>query len=145
MTKFLRRNWNATVKIGKGRRKKQVWRSPKGRDNKMREKRRGYPVVVSAGYKKEKKSRGKIENKKVLVIRNIKQLEKGKKDELIILRKMGKKKKIEIVKIAKEKNLKIHNLNINKFLKKIEKSKEKKLEKDTKKTEKIKGSKGEKK
>src|SRR3989344_5276019 len=120
MTKFLRRNWNVTGKIGKGRRKKQIWRSPKGRDNKMREKRRGYPVVVSVGYKKEKKLRGKIE----------------KKDELIILGKIGKKKRIEIAKIAKENNLNIHNLNINKFLEKIEKSKEKKSEKDTKKTEK---------
>jgi|SRR3989344_3640382 len=136
MTKFLRRNWNVTGKIGKGRRKKQIWRSPKGRDNKMREKRRGYPVVVSVGYKKEKKLRGKIENKKVSIIKNIKHLVKAKKDELIILGKIGKKKRIEIAKIAKENNLNIHNLNINKFLEKIEKSKEKKSEKDTKKTEK---------
>ncbi len=40
--KFLRRNWNKYKRIGKGNKKKQKWRKPRGRDNKMREKRRGY-------------------------------------------------------------------------------------------------------
>ena len=94
MVKFLRRTWSRYSKLGKRRKKKQVWRKPTGRDNKMREKRRGYPVVVSVGYKKEKKLRGKIENKKVSIIKNIKHLVKAKKDELIILGKIGKKKRI---------------------------------------------------
>ena len=60
MKKFLRRTWNRYSKLGKRRKKKQVWRRPTGRDNKMREKRRGYPAVVSLGYRKEKNTRGKI-------------------------------------------------------------------------------------
>ena len=51
--KFLRRTSNRYGKLGKNRRKKQVWKKPRGRDNKMREKRRGYPQVVSIGHKKK--------------------------------------------------------------------------------------------
>ena len=40
MVKFLRRTWSRYSKLGKRRKKKQVWRKPTGRDNKMREKRK---------------------------------------------------------------------------------------------------------
>jgi len=45
--RFLRRLTNRYLKLGKKRKKKQKWRKPKGRHNKMREKERGYPAVVS--------------------------------------------------------------------------------------------------
>lgn len=130
MEKFLRRTWNRYSKLGKKRKKKQVWRKPKGRDNKMREKRKGYPAVVSIGYKKKKKLIGMIENKKPIIIKNIKDLEKIKENELVILGKVGKKKKIEIAKIAKDKKIQIYNLNVKKFLEQIEKKEkpEKKIE-----------------
>jgi ribosomal protein L32E len=50
-------------------------------------------------------------------------LEKIKKGEIAIVGKIGMKKKIEIAKKAKEKGIPIHNLNVNKMLKKIEKKK----------------------
>ena len=121
--KFVRRIWNRYSKLGKRRKKKQVWRKPTGRDNKMREKRRGYPVVVSTGYQKAKKIKGRIKGKKPITVSSIKDLEKIKKNEIIILGRMGKKKKIEISKKAKEKGLEIYNLNIKKFLKKDTKKK----------------------
>ena len=82
MRKFLRRTSNRYSKLGRKRKKKQVWRKPKGRDNKMREKRRGYPAVVSIGYKKGK-------HKTQIIINNVKDLEKkmkkqGKKFEFFI-------------------------------------------------------------
>ncbi len=123
--KFLRRTGNRYSKLGKRKKKKQVWRKPTGRDNKMREKRRGYPAVVSVGYKKNKKVRGKIENKQLIVVKNIKELEKIKENELAIIGNVGKKKRIEIAKKAKEKKIIIYNLNVNKFLRKIERSKKK--------------------
>ncbi|MAH03467.1 50S ribosomal protein L32e [Candidatus Pacearchaeota archaeon] len=110
--KFLRRNWNRHSKLGKRRKKKQVWRNPKGRDNKMREKRKGYPKVISIGYKKQK-----TENKQIPIIKNIKDFEKNKKIKEITIGKMGKKKKIEIAKMAKDLKIKISNLNIKKILK----------------------------
>lgn len=117
--KFLRRTSNRYSKLGKRRKKKQVWKRPTGRDNKMREKRRGYPAKVSIGYKKGK------EMKKIIVL-NPKELEKVDKSSIIVVGNVGKKKKIEITKKAKEMKIKLSNLNVNKFL---EKNKEKKKEK----------------
>ena len=73
---FLRRDWNRNPNLGKGRKKKQVWRKPKGRDNKMREKRRGYPSVVSQGHGKDKSQKGKIIGKKPIVVYNEKDLDR---------------------------------------------------------------------
>lgn len=114
--KFLRRDWSRYSKLGKNRKKKQKWKNPKGRDNKMRERRKGYPAVISVGYKKDKKNYGKIENKSPVIVKNLNELEKIKKDEIVIIGKIGKKKKIDMAKKAKEMKIKIHNLNINKFL-----------------------------
>jgi len=132
MAKFLKRTWNRYSKLGKGRKKKQVWRRPKGRDNKMREKRKGYPMVVNVGYKKKKSER-----KLVRVVRNIEDLEKTEKNEMIIMGNVGKKKRIEIAKKAIKMKIPIQNINIKKFLKKSEKQKEteqKKTEKKEKKS-----------
>ncbi|MEM3091050.1 MAG: eL32 family ribosomal protein [Candidatus Pacearchaeota archaeon] len=115
MTKFLRRTWNRYSKLGKGRKKKQKWRKPKGRDNKMREKRRGYPKTVSIGYKG-----GHSERKKIKVVYNLDDLKNIQKGEFIVLGKLGKKKKIEILNRALEKGIKFQNINIKKFLKKFE-------------------------
>lgn len=124
--KFLRRIWKRHSKLGKRRKKKQVWRKPKGRDNKMREKRKGYPAVVSIGYKKGRK-------KKVpFVVRNINDLNKIKKSPekyFITLGKLGKKKKIEILKKAKDAGIPIQNINIKKFLKEVDKRKGKEKKK----------------
>ena len=89
--KFLRRIWHRHSKLGRKRKNKRKWKKPTGRDNKMREKRRGYPVVVSIGYKKIK-----LERKKIILVNNIKDLEnlKPQKNEVVVLGNMGKKKKI---------------------------------------------------
>lgn len=121
--KFLRRTWKRYSKLGRGRKKKQVWRRPTGRDNKMREKRKGYPKVVSIGYKKSKKL-----GKNIVVVKNIKDLGSIKKNEIPIIGKVGKKKKIDILKKAKERKISIQNINTEKFLKKNLKIKEEKIE-----------------
>lgn len=113
--KFLRRTWSKYSKLGLRRKKKQVWRRPTGRDNKMREKRKGYPAVVSIGHKK-------AERKKQIVIYNIRELEKIGKTKEIIIGNVGKKKCLEIAKRAKEMKIKIRNLNVEKFLKEPEKN-----------------------
>ena len=121
MVKFLRRDWKRYSKLGRRRKKKQVWRRPTGRDNKMRERRKGYPVRVSIGYKQQ------IDNKnKIIKVNNLNELMDVQKGETVILGKMGKKKKIEIAKQAKEKGIKISNLNVKELLGEIEKKKVKK-------------------
>lgn len=125
MKKFLRRDWKRYSRLGKRKKKKQVWRKPKGRHNKMREKKKGYPSVVKIGYKKDKKSRSMVKNKKPVIIKSLKELEKIKENEIIILGSIGKKKKIEIVKEADKRKIEIYNLNIKKFLEKVNKKENK--------------------
>jgi len=137
MPKFLRRVSSRYSKLGKGRKKKQVWRRPTGRDNKMRERRKGYPARVEVGYKTENQKRNKIQEKSPVIVKNIKDLENIKKNQIAILGKVGIKKKIEIAEKAKKEKIEIYNLNSKKFLKEIDKQNKKK-EKKTAEMKKIK-------
>lgn len=119
MKKFLRRTWNRYSKLGKKRKKLQKWRRPTGRDNKMRERKKGHAKIVSVGYKKSEK----IKKNNQILVKNIQELEKAKKNQIVIVGHIGKKKKIEIAKKAKEMKIPLQNLNIEKFLKKLEKKK----------------------
>ena len=120
MKKFLRRTWDRYSKLGKGRKKLQKWRKPSGRDNKIREKKKGHSRLVDIGYKKSKKS--KME--KYIMVKNLSELEKLKGNEKVILGKIGKRKKIEMAKKAKEMKISFQNLNVKKFLEKMEKKNE---------------------
>ncbi len=130
--KFLRRTSNRYSKLGKGRKKLQKWRRPTGRDNKMREKRRGYPAVVSVGYIKSKDARNKLNEKVPVEVFNIKDLEKVGKNQIAVIANVGKKKKIEIAEKAKEMKVEIYNLNPKTFLKKNKMKEKKKEETKTK-------------
>ena len=110
--KFLRRTWKRYSKLGKRRKKLQKWRAPKGRDNKMRESKKGKPPLVSIGYAKQKT------DKKTMVVYNTNDLQNAGKNITIILGRVGKKKKIEIAKKAKEMGVKFQNINIKKILEK---------------------------
>ncbi len=124
--KFVRRNWTKFSRLGKKRKKKQVWRRAKGRHSKIREKRKGYPIKVMIGFKQPAKA-------KPIFVSNMKELEKIRKGETIIVGKLGMKKKIEIIKKAKEKGIKIQNLKVNKMLKKIQKKETKEKDEEKKK------------
>ena len=120
-TKFLRRNTGQYSRLGKKRKKLQKWSAPKGRDNKMRLKEKGYPRVVSVGYKKDARMRGKINGKEIIRVENPADINKASRDKLVLIGKIGKRKRAEIEKIAKEKGIMILNLKKTK-----EKTKEKK-------------------
>ena len=107
--KFLRRNCKDYSRLGRKRKKLQKWRAPKGRDNKMRLREKGYPRTVEIGYKTDKKERHKIDGKSVVVVENIKQLEKIGKDVVIIIAKVGKKNRMGLMKKARELNLTVLN------------------------------------
>ena len=130
--KFLRRNWSKASRLGRKRKNKQVWRSPKGRHSKTRGERKGYPAIVKIGYKQDTSTSGLIQKKTPVLVNNIKQLLKLGKNEIAILGNVGMKKKLEIAKFAKEKKIEISNLNVEKLLKKSEKIK--KFKEEQKKT-----------
>ena len=118
MVTFVRRGNKKFSKLGLRRKNKQVWRKPKGRDNKMREKRKGYPVVVSVGYKSPKNEVGKIREKTPVMINNLDDLKKLNKNEIGLVGNIGKKKKIEIAEFARKEKIELHNLNSEKYLEK---------------------------
>lgn len=127
--KFLRRDAKRFGKFGKGRGKKAKWRNPTGRDNKLREKRKGYQAVPSIGYRGEKKSRGKANGKNLVPVMNIKDLKKVGKDSLGVVGNVGKKKKQEIVEKANELKVELKNINVKAFLKKMKKQEDHKKKK----------------
>jgi ribosomal protein L32E len=121
MPKFLRHTSHKYSKLGLRRKKKQIWRRPTGRDNKMREQRRGKPAIVSIGYSTDKKERGNVNGKTPVIVRNVADVQKIQKNQIAILAKIGKKNKIEIAKKAKELKIEIYKFDPEKFLKLNEK------------------------
>jgi len=109
VAKFVRHSWNRYSKLGKRRKKKQVWRRPTGRDNKLRERRKDRGVRVEVGYRKDNKLQGLIKGKKPVMVYNVKDLAKAGKDSIVIVGNVGKKKKLEIVKKAKEMKVQVQN------------------------------------
>ncbi|MBS3099962.1 50S ribosomal protein L32e [Candidatus Pacearchaeota archaeon] len=114
--KFLRRNTTKYLRLGKRRKKLQKWTSPRGRDNKMRIMRKGYPAIVRVGYKNEITSRGLIEGKIPVVVRNVSELLQISDNNIAVIGRVGAKKRKEIAKAIKEKNIPVANLNVNKIL-----------------------------
>jgi len=136
--KFLRSKWRKYSKLGRGRKKLQVYRRPKGIHNKMKQKMKGNPRMVSIGFKKQKK-----ETERITRVTNIQDLSNINKKGKIIIGKVGDHRRLEIINKAKEKGLEIINVNVKKFLKKIEhrkkikkQKKENKMSKKEKKEEK---------
>jgi len=109
--RFLRTDWMRHSKLGKNRKRLQRWRKPKGRHNKIRKKRFSYPVSVRIGYKSNRKKSGLVNGLKPLLIYNLKDLDKAGKNSIIIIGKIGAKEKLEIIKKADEKSLKILNIS----------------------------------
>lgn len=101
--KFLRRNHDKYKRLG-GRRKKLIWRRPKGIHNKMRERRAGYPSRPEMGMKS-----ARTERREIKLIKNVKELQNAVKGESVIVAKVGKRKRLEIGKKAGELGIKILN------------------------------------
>jgi len=126
--KFLRKDTFKKIKIGRSIKKKRVWRRAIGRHNKIREKLKGYGKQPSVGYGNPESIRGKIKGLKPVMVYNKDMLKQIKEDEIAIVGKIGKKKKIEIAEAVLNNNIKLANLDAKAFLEKI-KAEKKLLEK----------------
>jgi len=134
--KFLRIGYTQYSKLGLRRKNKQKYRKGKGGENKMRLKMKGHLRNVSIGFRSEKKTRGLVRGLNTVMIYNIEDLKKLKKDEIGIVAKVGNKRKIEIANHALKDNIRLANLNSKKFIEKIEEEKKKIKEEKEKKEEK---------
>ena len=137
--------------IRKKARLKIKWRKPRGLDSKIRRKLNGRAKPVSQGYRSPGKVRGLHQSGlRQFMIRTIKDMDKLSPKEycLIISSSLGKKKRVEALKKAIEKNFQVVNVNnpedyikkaeeaiISRKKAKQEKGKEQKTEKSAKKAE----------
>jgi large subunit ribosomal protein L32e len=122
---------------------KKNWRKPKGLQSKMRLRKKGYRKSVAVGYGSPKKVYGlHPKGLQSIIIKSIKEIENidPKTQGIIISKTLGQKKKVELIKKAKEKAITILNVkDADKFLKQVEdKLKTKQEEKRAKEAEKAK-------
>lgn len=126
-----------------GHKKKRLhgrWRRPKGIQNKVRLLKRGYRRLVTNGFKSPGDVRG-FHGKGVPAVHifSTKELEKVPKEKAIIIASsVSDKKRLEIVKTAKEKSLQVLNLDADRFIAKAEEDMKKRKEKKRKKAAEVK-------
>lgn len=106
---FIRQGWHKFLRLGKHVKKRRKWRAAKGGDSKTRLRERGKPARPTIGWGSDKGIRGKINGVIPVRIENVSQLEKMKSGESIIIASVGKKKRMEISKMATDKKIKILN------------------------------------
>lgn len=111
MNRFVRRSTLKHSRMGLNRRKLQRWRSAVGRHSKIRKNRFGYTKSPRIGFKGPRTDSGKIKGKRPILVTNLKDFSRaGKENVLIIARKIGAKKRMEIIKKANELGLSLLNV-----------------------------------
>ena len=110
-TRFVRPDTHLFARIGKGRKKLQKWRRPRGHHNKTRLNRFGYLIQPGIGFGTPRKDSGKVMGLVPLHISEMKDVDSMSKSNIaIISRRIGAKKKLDIIKLLNEKGFKIMNV-----------------------------------
>lgn len=104
--RFYREDSMRHIRLG-SRKKKRSWRAPRGNQSKMRRKRKSYPAVVSIGYRTPKTER-KTNPASISSPRELLSIKKGAAVQ--IASRVGAKKRLEIIKVAKEKEIILTNV-----------------------------------
>ena len=107
--KFIRTDYWRWSKLGKNRKKLQVWRRARGMHNKLRRRRKGYPAIPLIGYKGAKKDSGKVDGAYPKMVYNVNDLKKVGKHEIAIIASVGARKKVEIMKRAEEMKVRVYS------------------------------------
>jgi len=120
------------------KRLKENWRRPRGIDNKMRRKIKGWPVTVSVGYRGPKVARGlHPSGYKEVLVHNAEELKKinPKTEAVRIAHAVGKRKKARILVEARKRKIRVLNFKEEKEAAKEEVAEEKEEEKTEEETE----------
>ncbi len=101
------------------KRLKNRWRRPRGKDSKMRRQMIGYCASPAHGYSSPLAIRGKVDGLNPVIVANMAQLGKvdPKNQIAIISAKVGTRIRLSLLKVALEKNIRVHNFkNIEKVM-----------------------------
>ena len=107
--KFLRNDWHKKIRLGRKIKKKRKWHGAKGRQNKLRLNRKGHQQRPKVGWGADKNSKGFVQGVEAIRVENVKEIMSIKKGAGIIIGKIGKKKRLQIIKKANEMKIKILN------------------------------------
>lgn len=108
--KFVRTDSSRSFKLGRNRKKLQVWRGAKGKHSKIRKQRKGYPKMPSIGFASPRKGSGKVNNLTPMLVHNVPELEKiNNASQAAIIARVGARKKLELLKKASDLGIKILN------------------------------------
>ena len=132
---FIRQDYQRRKRLGR----KLKWRKPKGIHSKIRHHFKGRRKMPSPGYKSPRKVKGfHSSGLKILIACSLYDLKKINKENegIIVSKSLGAKKRIEILKKAKELDIKVLNLNADEHIKKIEDLVNSKKNKEVKETKK---------
>ncbi|HEY9705292.1 MAG TPA: 50S ribosomal protein L32e [Allocoleopsis sp.] len=110
--------------FGRKKRVSDRWKRPRGIQSKMRHRFKGYPIMVSSGWRSPVEVRG-LTNKglEAVIVYNVSDLKSVGHNAIIISGTVGNKKRLEIVNEAEKLKIQIVNIKVDKFKTKMEKSK----------------------
>lgn len=116
--RFLRQEAHKRKKVSNN------WRQPKGGDSKMRKKKGGNRRMPSMGFSSPRKVRGLDKLGFVeVIVKNVNELSSiDPKVQIVVLGKIGTKKRVEVLKKCEEMKLKVSNVkDIKAFLAEVDK------------------------
>ncbi|HLC31252.1 MAG TPA: eL32 family ribosomal protein [Candidatus Nanoarchaeia archaeon] len=105
---FARTDSTRFLKLGK-RSAIKSWRRARGIHSKIRRKRKGYPLMPEVGFKTKRSESGKLNGKMPILIHNLAELKLISKEQIAIIARIGAKKKMDLLKYAKEHNISLAN------------------------------------
>jgi large subunit ribosomal protein L32e len=112
--KFLRQDYHHRMKV-----EDDLWRAPKGRHSKMKQRKRGHRAAVAIGYRSPTEVRGLHKTGAIFIrVENLQQLAAvdPKKSIVILSSTVGARKRYQLLKASAEKNISIANINAKKFM-----------------------------
>ena len=107
--KFLRNDWHKKIKLGSTVKKNRKWAAAKGRHSKLRLNRKGHSRRPKIGWGSSGEIKGKVSGLEIVRVENLEGLASIGKGQGIIIGRVGKKKREEIIAKAKEMKLVVLN------------------------------------